>query len=127
MGLYVAICLLCGLYLLASTGCRTTRRRAPERAPAADGPVPGPGLLPAAGPVQERRREPAAQRTVFAWVDSFLLPEPEEPGAVPSPETNGGKSADTSGKLAWIGNLPDGLTAAQKRGSRIFIDFTGMR
>lgn len=44
---------------------------------------------------------------VFAWVDSFLLPE-------------------ESDDLPFIGNLAKGLEEARKQGKLVFIDFTGV-
>jgi thiol:disulfide interchange protein DsbD len=52
---------------------------------------------------QEKQRPNGA---VFAWLDSFLLP-------------------DFGHTLPWIGGLPRGLEVARDQGKRVFIDFTG--
>ena len=59
--------------------------------------------------------------TVFAWVDSFLLPERHASSAT-------GKGSKTSGDvdLNWLGNLDRGLEEARKENRRVFIDFTGI-
>jgi len=118
LGTYVAICLLCGLYLLSVY-------RLPYDSPLDNIGVPrllfgfafltlGFYLVPA---LFKQNETGAAQRpngTVYAWIDSFLLPEPEP----------------TASKF-WTGNLAQAVTDArtfqQKTGERrlIFIDFTG--
>jgi thiol:disulfide interchange protein DsbD len=60
-----------------------------------------PALLPNAG--RERHR-PAG--TVYAWVDSFLLPEP--------------------GDLQWSADLRRTLDDARAKDGRVFVDFTGV-
>jgi thiol:disulfide interchange protein DsbD len=47
--------------------------------------------------------------TIYAWVDSFLLPEPGE-----------GK-----GELAWSGNLAQSIEEARIQRQLVFVDFTG--
>jgi thiol:disulfide interchange protein len=69
-------------------------------------------LLPAlfgAGP-HERNRPGGA---VYAWVDSFLLPEPSAAEVV-------------GGDLAWSADLRRTLDNARARGGRVFVDFTGV-
>ncbi len=112
LGMYVALSLLCGLYLL-------NLFRLPH-----DYDVPQqlgvPRLLfsvmflslafyftPAL--FKENGGEPQRPHgKVFAWLDSFLLPEPG------------------SQELTWIGKLDTGLQQAKQKVKLVFIDFTGL-
>jgi thiol:disulfide interchange protein DsbD len=111
MGLYVAISMLCGLYLLGVY-------RLPHDTPSENLGVMramwalvfvglGFYLIPAAfktyNPEGERQRPSGA---VFAWIDSFLLP-------------------DDQTDLPWIGDLDAGLKEARDKGKLVFVDFTG--
>lgn len=58
------------------------------------------------------RNRPAGK--VYAWVDSFLLPEPS------AAEVVGGH------ELAWSADLRRTLDDARSRGGRVFVDFTGV-
>lgn len=51
--------------------------------------------------------------TVYAWVDSFLLPEPSAAEAV-------------GGDLPWSADLRRTLDDARAKGGRVFVDFTGV-
>jgi thiol:disulfide interchange protein len=51
--------------------------------------------------------------TVYAWVDSFLLPEPSAAEIV-------------GGELPWSADLRQTLDDARARGGRVFVDFTGV-
>lgn len=73
-----------------------------------------PGLFKTADGEQQR-----PQGTVFAWLDSFLLPEDAGPAAGPA---KGGDAA--SGRLAWVGDLQDGLKQAAAENKLVFLDFT---
>lgn len=119
LGLWIAMSLLCGLYLLNVF-------RLPH-----DSPLEHIGvvrmlfgllfiglafyLLPAQFKVDAEGKPQRPGGTLYAWVDSFLLPEP-----------NHGR-----GELAWSGNLKKALDEAradaQKTGkpSLVFVDFTG--
>jgi thiol:disulfide interchange protein DsbD len=119
MGMWIALALLCGLYLL-------NVYRLPHDTPAEHIGVPrllfgflfislGFYLLPALfryTPAGEKQRP---RGVVYAWIDSFLLPEPSV-----------GK-----GELAFSGNLPRAIaearTQSQGNGQRkfVFVDFTG--
>jgi thiol:disulfide interchange protein DsbD len=118
LGIWVALCLLCGLYLL-------NVYRLPHDTPVEHLTVPrlmfaaiflslGFYLLPA---LFKHDAEGTPQRpngAVYAWIDSFLLPDPQE-----------GK-----GELEWGGSLREALVEARKTpagGKRplVFIDFTG--
>jgi thiol:disulfide interchange protein DsbD len=141
LGGYVALCLACGLYLL-------NLFRLPH-----DHGVPEtlsvprllwglafltlgcyllPGLFKLADGEQQRPRG-----TVFAWIDSFLLPDTPGAGgtatAKAGPAGDGGQGANgaapaegtPSGHLVWLKNLQEGLKQAGDQGKRVFIDFTG--
>src|SRR5262249_11973033 len=118
LGMYIAICLLCGMYLL-------NFYRLPHDSPLENIGVVrllfgfafltlGFYLLPALFKHNENGTAQRPNGTIYAWIDSFLLPEPE-------PMTD----------KAWTGNLPQAVAdvraLAQKTGERkfIFIDFTG--
>jgi thiol:disulfide interchange protein DsbD len=121
LGIYVALAVGCGLYLL-------NLFRLPHDSPQESIGVPrfvfgllflalglylAPALLKTGSDGQNQR----PNGTVYAWVDSFLLPEPGQ----------------SKGELAWSGNLKAvvdaGRSAAQSQvaGERrlVFLDFTG--
>jgi thiol:disulfide interchange protein DsbD len=118
LGLWVALSLLCGLYLL-------NVYRLPHDTPADHLGVPqlmfsllflglGFYLLPALFKYNAQGESQRPGGTIYAWVDSFLLPE-----------AHGGKGA-----LAWSPDLPQAIRQArlgQASGKRnlVFIDFTG--
>jgi thiol:disulfide interchange protein len=119
LGLWIAMALLCGLYLL-------NLFRLPH-----DSPLEHIGvmrmlfglafvglslyLLPAQFKVDADGKPQRPNGTIYAWIDSFLLPEP-----------NHGK-----GELDWTGNLKKAIdearAEAKKTGRRslVFVDFTG--
>jgi len=119
LGLWIAMSLLCGLYLL-------NLFRLPH-----DSPLEHIGvmrmlfglafvglslyLLPAQFKVDADGKPQRPNGTIYAWIDSFLLPEP-----------NHGK-----GELDWTGNLKKAIdearAEAKKTGRRslVFVDFTG--
>jgi thiol:disulfide interchange protein DsbD len=118
LGLYVALCLLCGLYLL-------NFYRLPHDTPAEHLTVPrllfallflglGFYLLPGlfTRNAEGERQRPAG--SVFAWVDSFLLPDSHPGNDEP-----------------WSGNLEAAVARAREHRRRtgqpklVFIDFTG--
>jgi thiol:disulfide interchange protein len=110
LSLYVGICLLCGLYLLCVF-------RLPHDTPVEHIGVPrvlialsflglGFYLMPAMWKVNDKGLTQRPRGVVFAWLDSFLLPEPVK-------------------DLPWIGDLQEGLKSAAKSHKRVFIDFTG--
>jgi thiol:disulfide interchange protein len=121
LGMWVALSLLCGLYLI-------NLFRLGHDEPLESVSVPrfltgflfislGLYLLPAlfgGGPDGEKQRPGG---TIYAWVDSFLLPEPREGRA--------------EGGLAWGGDLRSAIEAAraerERTGQRklVFVDFTG--
>jgi thiol:disulfide interchange protein DsbD len=119
LGLWIALAILCGCYLLGFY-------RLPHDSPAESIAVPrlvlgavflgfAFYLLPAlfkVGPELEAQRP---HGLVYAWVDSFLLPEPSE----------------SKTDIAWSGNLKAALASAREDAKRtgkaglVFIDFTG--
>ena len=123
LGIYVALSVACGLYLLGVY-------RLPHDHGALESlSVPRllfsiaffglalyllPGLFKTADGEQQR-----PQGTVFAWLDSFLLPEDLPP--TPAPGRNGPES---SSRLAWLGDLQRGLQEAQADKKLVFLDFT---
>jgi thiol:disulfide interchange protein DsbD len=119
LGIWVALSLLCGLYLLGVY-------RLPHDTPSEHISVPrllfsmlflglGFYLLPALfkGGDGEKQRPAGA---IYAWVDSFLLPEPRE----------------GRGALAWTANLQAAIEEARAARARtgipkyVFVDFTGI-
>jgi thiol:disulfide interchange protein len=109
LGLYVALSLLCGVYLLGLY-------RLPHDSPLENLAVPRmlfslaflslgfylvPGLFK-----DDKGKNQRPAGAVFAWVDSFLLPEDQE-------------------DFNWIGDLKAGLASARARGKLVFVDFTG--
>lgn len=129
LGMYVALSLLCGLYLL-------NLFRLPH-----DYDVPQqlgvprllwsllfislafyltPALFKGGGGEQQR-----PHGKLFAWLDSFLLPDPVDESSV-ADVGNGASRSPGSGRLAWLGNLDDGLQKAMEKEKLVFIDFTGL-
>jgi thiol:disulfide interchange protein DsbD len=119
LGLYVAIALLCGLYLLGVF-------RLPHDTQEENLGVPRMlvsfvflGLafymMPALFKINTDGDPQRPKGAVFAWIDSFLLPEPTE----------------SKGELAWSGNLKKVIDKAradyEKTGKPqlVFVDFTG--
>ena len=112
MGLYVALSLFCGLYLL-------NLYRLPHDTPSDHIGVPRmlmslcfialsvylvPALFAVYNPEGDKQRPSGA---VFAWLDSFLLP-------------------DVSRDLPWGPDLEKGLKEAGEKGRLVFVDFTGV-
>ncbi len=129
LGMYVALSLLCGLYLL-----NLFRLPHDYDAPEQLG-VPRlvfsllflslafyltPALFKGSGGEQQRPRG-----KVFAWLDSFLLPDPVDESSV-ADTGNGTSKSPVSGRLTWLGNLNDGLQKAKENEKLVFIDFTGL-
>ncbi|MBM4069268.1 MAG: hypothetical protein FJ271_10025 [Planctomycetes bacterium] len=110
LGLYVALSLLAGLYLLGLF-------RLPHDSPLENLTVPrmllsliflgiafylAPALLKS-----DKGQNQRPTGDVFAWLDSFLLPD------------------DVESDLPWIGNLDKGLEQARTKRKLVFVDFTG--
>ena len=122
LGIYVALCVACGLYLLGVYRLPHDHD-APETIA-----VPRllfglgfltlalymtPGLFKSAGGQSMQPRG-----IVFGWIDSFRLPDPEEAPA--------GKPGAPSGEtLVWNHQLAVALEQAKKENKLVFIDFTG--
>jgi thiol:disulfide interchange protein DsbD len=127
LGMYVALSLACGLYLLGLF-------RLPHDDPPEHLGVPRllfslaflslalyltPGLF--------KRDSGESQRpsgTVFAWLDSFLLPD--ETDASATGPAAGGSSPASPGALVWKTDLKEGLQDAADKRRLVFVDFTGM-
>ncbi|MFO0876964.1 MAG: cytochrome c biogenesis protein CcdA [Gemmataceae bacterium] len=123
LGLYVALCLACALYLLGMYRLPHDHE-APESIS-----VPrllfslsflslavylSPGLWKDGGDAQRPRG------TVFAWVESFLLPDTDSTDKKP------GSGPYAGNHLIWNSKLKDALDQAQREKKLVFIDFTGM-
>ena len=131
LGIYVALSLLCGVYLLNIF-------RLAHDGPAEHLGVPrlifsllflslGFYLMPGLFKL-ENGQEQRPTGSVYAWLNSFLLPD--EPGdsksvGISSPGTPAGTTSKSSSKLLWLGNLEQGLKEAHDSGRLVFIDFTG--
>jgi thiol:disulfide interchange protein len=111
LGLYVALSVLCGLYLLGLY-------RLPHDSPVEHLSVPrmlfslfflglALYLTPALFKYGDKGKGQRPAGTVFAWIDSFLLPD------------------ETPSDLPWIGNLQEGLRKARAEHRLVFVDFTG--
>jgi thiol:disulfide interchange protein DsbD len=120
LGLWVALSVVCGLYLL---NIIRLPHDEPQEAVGVGRMLSGflflglgfyllPGLFKS-GPESERQRPSGA---VFAWIDAFLLPEPTQ----------------SPGDLAWGVNLPQAIAKAREERAKnnqrqfIFVDFTGV-
>lgn len=112
LGLYIALSLLCGLYLIGVF-------RLPHDSPMESLSVPRMlvslafiglafYLAPALFKQGERGQNQRPAGAVFAWLDSFLLPEDQE------------------SELPWVGNLDKGLADARAKRKLVFVDFTGV-
>jgi thiol:disulfide interchange protein len=130
LGMYVALALLCGLYLL-----NLFRLPHDYDTPQQLG-VPrllfsllflslafylAPGLFKGSGGEQQR-----PHGKIFAWLDSFLLPDPSDESYPVADSGSGAGKTSSSGRLAWLGNVDDGLQKAKDQGKLIFVDFTGL-
>jgi thiol:disulfide interchange protein DsbD len=111
LGLYVALSVLCGLYLLGLY-------RLPHDSPVENLSVPrmlfsllflglALYLTPALFKYGDKGKSQRPGGTVFAWLDSFLLPDEEE------------------SDLPVTGNLAEALKKARAEKKLVFVDFTG--
>ncbi len=128
LGIYVALSLLCGIYLLNIF-------RLAHDGPAEHLGVPrlifsllflslGFYLMPGLFKLENGEKQ-RPTGSVFAWLDSFLLPD-EPTGSKPgSASTSAEGSKQSSSKLSWVGNLVQGLKKARDKDQLVFIDFTG--
>jgi thiol:disulfide interchange protein DsbD len=134
LGLYIALAVACGLYLL-------NLFRLPHDDPAEYVGVPRllaglvflslavyllPGLFNADN---DPNRRPKG--TLFEWIDSFLLDRSKdqlEEESVPPAVAGKGAAEKPKGTaaLSWIPLLEDGLREAREQHKRVFIDFTGI-
>jgi thiol:disulfide interchange protein DsbD len=113
LGMWVALSLLCGLYLLGLF-------RLPHDSPQTSIGVPrllfgflflalSFYLAPALLKINREGENQRPRGSLYAWIDSFLLPEP----------------AQGAGDLAWTGNLKAAIDEARRQNKRVFVDFTG--
>jgi thiol:disulfide interchange protein DsbD len=126
LGMYVALGLVCGLYLL-----NVFRMEHDDRIEHLSTPRMLLGLafltlsfylLP--GLFKHDGGEPQRPNgKVFEWLEAFLLPDPLP--VAPATAAGGGKTENKSTRLAWIGNLEKGLKQARDQKKYVFIDFTG--
>jgi thiol:disulfide interchange protein DsbD len=126
LGIYVALCIACGLYLL-----NVYRLPHDHEAPESIG-VPrllfsltflALGLYLVPGMFKNEDGEPQRPRgEVYLWVRSFLLPEPSTPAPPGATQARAGRSA----RLVWLTDytVARQQSAAQKK--PLFIDFTGL-
>lgn len=125
LGVYIALSLACGLYLL-----NVYRLPHDHEAPESIS-VPRlmfsvvflslavylvPGMFKADDGEPQRPRG-----TVFAWVESFLLPDVDTGGKAGKPAAGGGST-----QLVWKSSLDAALRDAEREKKLVFIDFTGM-
>jgi thiol:disulfide interchange protein DsbD len=130
LGLYVALCLLCGLYLL-------NVYRLPHDTPLEHLGVPrllfslaflglAFYLLPALFKAGEHGTNQRPTGVIFAWLDSFLLPEAVAEDSGTAVAAGPAARGAAGGEFAWHGTLRAGLDAAAKeKGKLVFVDFTG--
>ncbi|HZU34582.1 MAG TPA: cytochrome c biogenesis protein CcdA [Gemmataceae bacterium] len=112
LGVYVALALLCGLYLLGVY-------RLPHDTPSEHLTVPRlmfsaaflalgfyltPGLFRYSADGENQRPD----GVVFAWLDAFLLPN------------------EAKGDLPWTADLPKALAEARSKSKLVFVDMTGV-
>jgi thiol:disulfide interchange protein DsbD len=113
LGMWVALSLLCGLYLLNVF-------RLPHDSPQGSIGVPrflfgflflslSFYLAPALLKLNQEGEKQRPNGSIYAWIDSFLLPE----------------RVQGSGGLAWSGNLKAAVDEARQQKKLIFVDFTG--
>jgi thiol:disulfide interchange protein DsbD len=117
LGVWVALSLVCGLYLL------NFFRLGHDEVQESVG-VPRmlwglaflalafymlPGIF-RGGPAGERQRPGGV---VFAWIDAFLLPDPSQGGIA-------------RGDLHWTADLPVAIKQARDARKKVFVDFTGV-
>jgi thiol:disulfide interchange protein DsbD len=123
LGIYVALALACGLYLLGLY-------RLPHDHGAPDSisvlrlmfslVFVGVGLYLLPGMFKtDDGRSTRPQGELYTWVESFLLPE-AEPVNIPGTQKNGSSTA-----LAWHINIKEALADARSRNKLVFVDFTG--
>lgn len=118
LGIYIALCFLAGMYLIGMY-------RLPHDTPEEHVGVPrlmfavlflglGLYLAPALFKVNADGESQRPGGTIYAWVDSFLLPD-----------AHGGKEANTTGNLAYAVAQAQEVRQRTGKAQRIFVDFTG--
>jgi thiol:disulfide interchange protein DsbD len=125
LGIYIALALACGLYLLGVYRLPHDHD-APESISVprlmfslsflALGLYLLPGLFKTANGESQR-----PTGTVFAWVESFLLPDTDV-----SPIPSGSGTQNSSQHLVWSHKLNEALAQAKQENKLVFVDFTGI-
>jgi thiol:disulfide interchange protein DsbD len=117
LGLWVALALVCGLYLLNMFRLGHDEVQESVGVPRMLWGLAFLGLafyiLPGifkSGADGERQRPGGV---VFAWIDAFLLPEPARGGSA-------------QGDLRWTADLPQAVNQARAARKKLFVDFTGV-
>ncbi len=128
VGIYVALCLACGLYLL-----NVYRLPHDHGAPESVGVVRlvcslaflSLGLYLMPGLFKDADGRPQKPRGVVSeWVRSFLLTDPLPPAASAAAGPEG--RATGRRRPVWHSDLNQALAQAEKEGKPVFIDFTGL-
>ena len=127
LGIYVALALACGLYLLnlyrlphdhGAPESLSVVRLLFSMAFLALALYLMPGLFKQGDGDRQRPKG-----VVFNWIESFLLPD-ESPGEVATGVPSSPRSTDK--RLVWFGNLDKALKQAETEKRLVFIDFTGL-
>lgn len=129
LGLYIAICLLCSLYLIGlfklphDDHDENSRIGTPRLMWSMLFLALGFYLLPAMfrSPDGEKMR-PAG--VIYSWIDAFLLPSGDTKPLKLSFRGSGSDKSEE--KQRWFAFVPEGLQDAKTKKQRIFIDFTGV-
>ncbi len=119
LGIWIALCLLCGLYLLGMY-------RLPHDTPEEHIRVPGLifailflgmglYLAPALFKINAEGDTGRPSGALYAWVDSFLLPD-----------IKASKDGNTTGNLEYAVNLAQETLKRTGKPQKIFLDFTGI-
>jgi thiol:disulfide interchange protein len=128
LGIYVALSLACGLYLLnlfrlphdhATPATLSVPRLLLSIAFISVGLYLLPGLFKQGDGDRQR-----PNGVVFSWMESFLLPD-ETPGATYGGSGSGSGTPAAGNKLVYHGNLEKALQQAKADNKLVFIDFTG--
>ncbi len=128
MATYVALCLLCGLYLI---GVYNLHHDKAVKDISVSGLILaflffglGFYLMPAMFKTYNARGERTfPSGVVFAWIDSFMLPDTS---VEPPPLQLASPGGVAAHREVWLANLRKGLAEAKETGKNVFVDFTGV-
>jgi len=127
LGIYVALAILCGLYLLnlfrlphdhGMPESLSVGRLMFSIAFISLGLYLMPGLFKQGDGERQRPKG-----VVFEWLESFLLPD-QSGGEIATTDGAGPRSPEK--RLTWFGNLDKALKQAETEKKLVFIDFTGL-